>query len=657
MLTGFENAGRANRAIFTYSNTGSPTHDLIHHISGRLLSDKPKDRDGGLGLNRLDFEFFSVIGKVLYKIDGDSTPVSQQDEEARLGTLAYGIKRLSTIEDTVEFIVCLDTICGEDCDSFGRKMVASYWYREIARRGIREVLKEMALLSMQLASLNPVVEEMETEIEDHIMEVGLQSEDVEFATLSYARKRLGNDDDAIAFILCLETICGRDCSGRDIQRTAAFYYNEMEYRGEGVVLKEMMLLATRLTRLNSEVKVKAASEEMVDGDHADSRAVLISNHGPDPKMRRSLFDEELASVKRKLRGCRKVAGIASDASSATPITITAEFVESLNELKSNGATIKELCAAFNRFEAMAQYDESGPDITMSSYDRTVVCGSLDPEFAADDLPEEARHLAGYLRRAYAGGLDLDEMWEEINAELKIIFPVSVESSLPKDYFPSNRTTGRVDLGAIERRPRFTSQANIELQSLTRRILKAMLDDCYQDVHLMAMRHNRAYRRFYTAIRKAEDTKVVGGVMQAAYAAKESGELPLKYFTLLNTVSELKRGRLMNARLSPEAYRLMQQIRTASLRDLRSLSWAFYGDNEPGHQIHSLSTQEQSRLWDALKERKQFFAEKGVALVMTNRLITKSEALTNLLALFTLSALYHRASRLPRKFPSNPRYPK
>jgi hypothetical protein len=107
MLTGFENARRSNRAIFTYSNTGSPTHDLIHHISGRLLSDKPKDRDGGLGLNRLDFEFFSAIGKVPYKINGDATPVSQQDEEARLGTLAYGIKRLGAVEDAVEFIVCL----------------------------------------------------------------------------------------------------------------------------------------------------------------------------------------------------------------------------------------------------------------------------------------------------------------------------------------------------------------------------------------------------------------------------------------------------------------------------------------------------------------------------------------------------------------------
>jgi hypothetical protein len=37
---------------------------------------------------RLDFERCSVAGEVIYAIAGDAMPTSQQDEEARVGTLA-----------------------------------------------------------------------------------------------------------------------------------------------------------------------------------------------------------------------------------------------------------------------------------------------------------------------------------------------------------------------------------------------------------------------------------------------------------------------------------------------------------------------------------------------------------------------------------------
>ena|GEM_PF-1199450 len=624
MLSEFDNARRSNRGIFTYPNTGSPMHDLMIHISGRNL----QDRDGNLGLNRLDFERCMVKGDVLYAIEGDSIPVSQQDEEARIGTLAYAIKRLGNAEDAVEFLLCLETICGEDSDSLGRQKVASFYYREIAGRGVRVVLKEMALLSMQLAGLNPVVEVAETDIEDDIMLIGLRNEDAEIATLAFARKRFGNEDDAIAFILCLDAICGKDCGERDRIKTAAFYYNEIDNCGAIDVLKGMVTLSMRLT--DARPVVKAA-------ETVNSNTTSASRHSSGAKGRQSPFKQELKSVKRMLRGRRR-ACVVYDYST-----------EWLNELESSGATIEELDDAFTRAEAMAQYDERGAGIAMSSHERTVACGRIDPEFTADDLPEQARHLAGYMRRAYVEGLKINEIWDEVDAELRIIFPVSIEFDLPKSYFPSNLTIGRIDLVSVERHPRFTSRANIELQSFTREILEAMLDECSQDIHLTAMRCNRIYRYFHAVIRKATDTKVIGKIMQAAYAAKEAGRLSLKYFTLLKTASDLQRGRLMDANLSPEAYRLMKKVKNASPGELRYLARAFYGDNEPDHPIHSLPSQEQARLWDELKGRQQLFAEKGTAFVMARYLVTKSESLRRLLVLLIASALYHRASRLPKNF--------
>ncbi len=75
MLPGIENTHRSNHSIFFPRSYGSPFNDITRHISG-------------LGLRRLDFERYAVAGEVIYSVEGDSTPTSQQDEEARIATLA-----------------------------------------------------------------------------------------------------------------------------------------------------------------------------------------------------------------------------------------------------------------------------------------------------------------------------------------------------------------------------------------------------------------------------------------------------------------------------------------------------------------------------------------------------------------------------------------
>src|SRR5215510_2104425 len=146
-----ENTRRSNHSIFLPQNFGSPFNDMSEHIAG-------------LGLWRLDFERGAVAGEVIYTVEGDSTPVSQQDEEARIATLAYALKKLGNPEDAVEFMRCLNSIC-EESDARYRQVAATYYYGEIAERGVGSVLKEMALIAMQLASLNPISEEVEDDSE------------------------------------------------------------------------------------------------------------------------------------------------------------------------------------------------------------------------------------------------------------------------------------------------------------------------------------------------------------------------------------------------------------------------------------------------------------------------------------------------------------
>ena len=129
---------RSNRHIFTPENTGSPKDGLFTHISS-------------LGqLARLDFEYFNVAGDVIFKVEGDAFPTSQEDEEARVGSLAYAIKKLGNEVDAAEFIRCLNAIC-DGGDARIRQATASHYYSEMAERGVNIVIKEMALLAMQLA--------------------------------------------------------------------------------------------------------------------------------------------------------------------------------------------------------------------------------------------------------------------------------------------------------------------------------------------------------------------------------------------------------------------------------------------------------------------------------------------------------------------------
>jgi len=147
MLSRIENTRPSNHCIFLQKNFGSPFNDMAEHVSG-------------LGLARIDFERCAVTGEVIYSVEGDSIPTSQQDEEAHIATPAYALKKLGNREVAAEFMRCLNAICEED-DARYQQVAASYYYGEIAERGAAPVLKEMALIAMHLASFNLVTEEVE----------------------------------------------------------------------------------------------------------------------------------------------------------------------------------------------------------------------------------------------------------------------------------------------------------------------------------------------------------------------------------------------------------------------------------------------------------------------------------------------------------------
>jgi len=192
-------------------------------------------------------------------------------------------------------------------------------------------------------------------------------------------------------------------------------------------------------------------------------------------------------------------------------------------------------------------------------------------------------LANDLLRAYASGDGIEEIWDDVNAQLDILFPVRGRPAEGGEFF---------------------SRANIELQRVSRDILEELLEECYSDYHLTALRNSQLYRQFYGQIRRSTDTRTVGQVMQQAYEARKDDLITVKHLTALKTAASNQRERLLSAPLSADAYRLIREIMAASEKKLGYLSWAMYGENDPSHPIHSLNSQERQRAWEFISVRKR-----------------------------------------------------
>jgi hypothetical protein len=671
-------SSRSNQQIFVPENNGSPNDDLFKHIS-KLGS-----------IDRLDFERCSVAGEVIYTIEGDVSPISQQDEEARIGTLAYAIKKLgrqnqASVQQSVksaypapkvrafgelpsksrtyrQYLKSLNKIDRELLNEAvrrrmedGGRMSAGKKEKQLSIQDARSLLRveewseirdrarnkawaqfapeeafdsqpsEAALkLSDCIAHLQEVVQPRavlaahaliefikqktgfsyygglipETvwkrlntsdaqrlkELDDYAARIreefyrGFESMD----KLRRHLKKAGDSgsshstpnvessgqtpsiaeevsrgphpaEDAAEFMRCLNIICNEgDALSR--QATASYYYNEMTHREVSDVLREMGLLAMQLQSLNPTVEVMETEIAEVANDQSGSIAVPGSGDDSDFGEPQLLFEQEVADVIRMISGRRKTA-----------------WVEEPDD------AIREE----NLFE---QYDEGGAIVMMSSHERTIACGRVDPEFSAEDLPQCAQHLATKLRRDYVNGANISQIRADIDAELETLFPVSIEND-------EGQTT-------------FISYANVELQRFTREVLEAILDECRQDFHLSALHNNPVYRSFHKAIRGASDTRTLGNLMKRAYHARQSGFLPVKHFISLNTASKLHRERLLSVPLSNTASSLIIAIDNASPGRLKYFSWAFFGRNQPNNPIHSLSEDEASRIWTALMERRQ-----------------------------------------------------
>lgn len=132
-------------------NTGSPMQDWCAHLSSNPL-------------RRRELEEFSILGDVVVRIADELEPEAL--DRVRIMSLEYAMKVLSDETDAKEFVRCVKAIASPDAGQYEFEQIAAYYYGEIRRRGVGEVLHEMGLLGMQLEAVTAASADREISFEE-----------------------------------------------------------------------------------------------------------------------------------------------------------------------------------------------------------------------------------------------------------------------------------------------------------------------------------------------------------------------------------------------------------------------------------------------------------------------------------------------------------
>lgn len=144
-------APRSAILAFSPPNTGSPMQDWCTHL-------------GNNPLRRRELEEFAILGDVVVRIADEIEP--EPIDRVRIMSLEYAVRVLGNEEDGREFVRCVKAIASPDAGQFEYEQIAAYYYSEIRKRNISEVLKEMGLLGMQLEAVTAINSDREVSFEE-----------------------------------------------------------------------------------------------------------------------------------------------------------------------------------------------------------------------------------------------------------------------------------------------------------------------------------------------------------------------------------------------------------------------------------------------------------------------------------------------------------
>lgn len=483
-------------------DTGSPQQDWCQH-----LQNFPRFRR--------ELEEFSVLGDVVVRIADGIEP--KPFDRVKILSLEYAVKTLSDETDGREFVRCVKAIASPDASSYELEQIAAFYYGEIRRRGVSEVLTEMGLLGMQMEAVTATIEDRELEFtETEIPEQKLTVADER--RVKQARKNLSplpaktpNFNDEMNFILrCLGNA---KITKIRTDEFAAYYLNDGNKSVEE--LDEDFRTYEKLEQYDEN---GVLGFSMSDGQHVV--VVYELNNEVDP----SYLPEHTRSLAKEMNlffvGHRIGGATAQKAR---------HFVVANNILK------KELKEMQTGIPALF----STPMPTIDKFSKSPFSNEEFNEWLAAKLDELYPHR------------NLRSTRRVITNKSGRLFEYQGTQEINPDFEEMQYVAAVCQLLWMN------MQADFHLRSLRR--------ENYQNLHL--------------GIRKTQDTAEVARLKKQAYHDfKEHKKLTLKEFTALNTAAKSQEVRL-NGMTSQTTRKTLIEINAASANRLRYFKYFLYNNAE------------------------------------------------------------------------------
>lgn len=532
----------ANSPLFAYriESSGSPMHDWARHLSVNELF-------------RRDLEENSVLGGnvVVRAVEGDEQPAL---ERVKILSLAYATRVFGNAEDAKEFVRCVRSIADPDAAQFELEQIASHYYRECRKRDVPSVLKEMALLGMEMTRVTTSVNDLEIEwTETEIPETELSPAD---------KKRVRK-------------------AQKNLPPLPAPTPN---------FDAEMRAVENRVSRISV---TKFKQDEFAEFYLSDEGKTLEEL---DDDFRR--FDAHEQYDEDGLLGLRMSGASHAEVVLELDAEITIEYLP--EEIQPLGKLLQLIYVGYEiggRAAQAARHFTACRKIETGDNIRAREAFRLNTPFIETEKPSPAEFSVSPLSKA--------EISEWIDLNLDVIY--SRETV---------RLARRASVGKkgewLEYAVRQTVNPDFDEKQYAGLVLHILLAQMERDFHLTSLRRSEVYQSIYLQIRRAKDTSVLKQTGESARSAKDEKRLSLKEYTALSTVAKSQFARLASSRPSPALFRLEKEITAADSRKIGYLKWAMYGTNCPTHPVHDLPKQEIQRVWTALKERDQILKQKAAS---------------------------------------------
>lgn len=537
-----------------------------------------------------------------------SRNTGNHSQEVKIAAPEYAARRLGNGEDAAEFIRCLHLIAGHDASALYLQQLASHYYAEVKRRPTNDVLKEMAMIGLEMSAVTATTDQLQfdDESDDALSTVARGTEPSFF---NEAAPALSPSDARALWMERAARVLGEDESverhfDSELRAQARLVYRK---RGQAFDHDE---IAEHLGEVSA-----ATEDDDVFGAYLDTFERVYEQ-----------YDEGFV-VSLHMSDCeRKVAcgDLDEDIDDESLPECARHLGEELRRLYVRGFPLHD------------RGEMSGVEgVTLAAFVRdpetrervkvpTVVYGidtwmdaAIDEAFGGRVartsrryvwLPDTKRTPLKVVRDSVAARLvETEVVRRGVKGKTREIrhFVKRIAATLSRSRL--HEQTETVDVCP-----------NPEERAEAREVLEVLLQKLRKDYHARGLNVSPVYRELTARLEAARDTAEVANLKREAWQHKEAGRLSFKLFTAYNTHAIARQAKLEAEPLCEErTYRIVQGngftmtqtfasgprkfiVAQATLNMIASLSGRGVADF--ARALHNLPRQEQERVRRAFSER-------------------------------------------------------